>query len=130
MLSAIGSAGIAQCDKKVIYTAAKGEFQDANGNVQKTVEEKISVSMDKKEIALKRGDDNLTGEISNSACSWKEAYKTGKTNFKTELVDNRGDSKPVEITIEGKDGKIMITIEFLGMERKLKIYVDEYKENN
>ena len=132
-----GLIAVAQCDKKVTWTASKGEFVDASGNVEQTMNEKIVVEMDKKSIVLKHGDkedDALTGEIKELTCEWKVPYKNGKTGFKSQLAEPNGDMKNAAITIEGIEGKIIITVDVTdpsgsGDNKKIKIYVDSYKES-
>lgn len=132
-----GLVGMAQCDKKLTWTASKGEFVDASGNVEQTMNEKIVVEMDKKQVVLKHGDnedDALTGEIKELTCEWKDPYKNGKTSFKSQLAETNGDIKNAAVTIEGKDGKIVITVDVTdpsgsGDNKKIKIYVDSYKES-
>ena len=132
----IGLAGIAQCDKKITWTASKGEFVDVNGKIEETMNEKIVIEMDKKQIVLKHNDkedDALTGEIKELTCEWKVPYKNGKMSFKSQLTEPNGDIKNAIVTIEGTDGKILITVDVAdpsgsGENKKIKIYVDSYKE--
>ena len=132
-----GLVGMAQCDKKITWTASKGEFVDASGKVEQTIDEKIIVEMDKKQIVLKHNnqeDDALTGEIKELTCEWKVPYKNGKTSFKSQLAEPNGDVKNAVVTIEGIDGKILITVDVTdpsgsGDNKKIKIYVDSYKES-
>ena len=88
----------------------------------------------KTSIILKHGDkedDALKGDIKDLVCDWKEAFKNGKTSFKSQLLEPSGDAKDAIVTIEGKDGKLTILVELVNMEgKKLRIYVDSYKENN
>ena len=134
---ALGLVGMAQCDKKITWTASKGEFVDGSGNVEQTINEKIIVEMDKKQIVLKHNDkedDALTGEIKELTCEWKDPYKNGKTSFKSQLAEPNGDIKNAVVTIEGIEGKILITVDVTdpsgsGDNKKIKIYVDSYKES-
>ena len=133
----IGLVSVAQCDKKITWTASKGEFVSSSGNVEQTINEKIIVEMDKKQIVLKHNDqeeDALTGEIKELTCEWKVPYKNGKTSFKSQLAEPNGDVKNATVTIEGIDGKILITVDVTdpsgsGDNKKIKIYVDSYKES-
>ncbi len=131
---AIGLVGRAQCDKKITWNASRGEFMNASGQVEKTMDEKITVETDKTSIILKHGDkedDALKGDIKDLVCDWKEAFKNGKSSFKSQLLEPSGDAKDAIVTIEGKDGKLTILVELVNMEgKKLRIYVDSYKENN
>ena len=133
----IGLVSTAQCDKKITWTASKGEFINSSGNVDQTINEKIVVEMDSKQIVLKHNDqedDVLTGEIKELSCVWKVPYKSGKTSFKSQLSEPNGDVKNAAVTIEGIDGKILITVDVTdpsgsGDNKKIKIYVDSYKES-
>ena len=133
----IGLVSEAQCDKKITWTTSKGEFVNGGGNIEKTINEKIVVEMDKKQVILKHNDqeeDALTGEIKELTCEWKVPYKSGKTSFKSQLAEPNGDVKNAVVTIEGIDGKILITVDVTdpsgsGDNKKIKIYVDSYKES-
>jgi hypothetical protein len=126
-----GIASFAQCDKKVKWKAAKAELIDENGNVADTKEGDITITADSKTVVLEIAEspnDKLEGTVNESTCEWKEAFKNGKTVLKTSLNERDGDVSPGIITIEGKDGKLTITLEIEKMNgRKVRISVDKYE---
>ena len=124
----------AQCDKKVTWVASKAEFLAPDGKVDDTKNEKVVVEISGKEVKLTHGghaEDVLKGAITELSCLWTKPYKNGKTTFKTLLEETSGDTKDAIVTIEGKDGKITITIVFESNNgRMLRITVDSYKETS
>jgi hypothetical protein len=123
----------AQCGKTVVWSAAKADFLDADGNLQDTKAEKITIETSDSRIILKHGDreeDVLKGNIKELQCNWAIPYKDGKTTFKTILEEASGDTKDAVVTIEAKEGKITIVIVSLTNQgRMIKIAVEDYKEN-
>jgi hypothetical protein len=124
-------ASFAQCDKKVKWQAAKAEMVDENGNVVDTKEGKIVITTDAKTIRFEiQESENETAEgaVSESTCEWKEAFKNGKTTYKASMTGRNGDSQNASFTIEGKDGKVKLTLELekLGG-KKIIINVDKYE---
>jgi hypothetical protein len=124
-------ASFAQCDKKVKWKATKAELIDENGQVSDTKEGNISITADSKTVTLEieqSPNDKLEGTINESTCEWKEAFKNGKTVLKTSLNERGGDVSPGTITIEGKDGKLTITLEIEKMNgKKVRIAIDKYE---
>ena len=128
-LSAIYS--IAQCDQSVTYFSGKAEFIDTAGKVDRSEEGKIVVKVTKTSIILMHNDDEndtMKGEITDHVCDWKEPYKNGKTTFATRLIENSGESNDAVVTIEGKDGKPVILINFKNRGKTLKLVTDSHKE--
>ena len=120
----------AQCDKRVIITSSKTEYLDADGNVQRSVDENSVVEFDSKEIIITPGDDPIMkGTISSFTCDWKTPFKEGKTVLKTTMTNPNGQSFGLTITIEGKDGKISFLAEIDEQpDRKIRIVVDKFEE--
>lgn len=55
--------------------------------------------------------------------------KNGKTTIKADLTEGQGDVHDSNITIEGKDGIMIIIVEFKDHpEMKIKAYVSKYEE--
>ena len=78
----------AQCDKRVIITSSKTEYLDADGNVQRSVDETSIVEFDSKEIIITPGDDPvMKGTISSFTCDWKTPFKEGKISFLLEIEE-------------------------------------------
>ena len=126
----IGLSGYAQCDKKSIISSSKTEHLDANGEVQRSVDELSLIEFDKKEIIINAGDSpEMRGTIDSVTCDWKVPFKEGKTVLKVSLVDPNGQQISLTITIEGKDGKISF-LAVMGdtQDRKIRITVDTFEE--
>jgi hypothetical protein len=124
-------SAFAQCDKKVKWQATKAEMLDESGNVVDTKQGTINITADSKtiivEIAEEPGD-KMEGTISEHSCEWKEAFKNGKTSFKAILNDPNGQSSPATFNIEGKDGKLIITVQLERMNGKtIRIAVEKHE---
>jgi hypothetical protein len=125
------SASIAQCDSKTKWQGAKGELVDPDGNVVDTKSATFVVIANAKTVSVEIVEEPgnpIDGDVSETTCEWKEAFKEGKSVYKTVLVQANGDSSPAVITIEGKDGKLTATLEIERMEgKKVRIYLDKYE---
>ncbi|CAN5258532.1 hypothetical protein BH09BAC6_BH09BAC6_03990 [soil metagenome] len=133
LIIAGSAACFAQCEKTSTFTASKRDEMDAAGTVQKTEEEKIIISITKSNITIELGDEGrkMAGPIKSSTCDWKTPYKEGKSVLKTTLSDEGGDEKNATITIEGKDGKIVLTFEMDEMpDRKIRVTADKFEEKS
>jgi len=124
----------AQCDKKILWTSAKEEFTNGNGQVQKTEQDKVTFEISNTEIILNHNDDpndEMKGTINELTCDWTEPYKTGKTIIKGRLTEGHNDVHDAVITIEGKNGQVIITLELNDKpDMKIKAYVDKYEEKS
>jgi hypothetical protein len=120
----------AQCDKRVIIISGKTEYLDADGNVQRSVDENSIVEFDSKEIIITAGDDPvMKGTISSFNCEWKTPFKEGKTVLKTTLINGQGQNFGLTVTVEGKDGKISFLAEIAEQpDRKIRIVVEKFEE--
>jgi len=125
-----GISVYAQCDKRVIITSSKTEYLDADGNVQRSVDETSIVEFDSKEIIITPGDDPvMKGTISSFTCDWKTSFKEGKTVLKTTLTNGQGQNFGLTITVEGKDGKISFLAEIDEQPgQKIRIVVEKFEE--
>jgi hypothetical protein len=105
---------------------------DEKGNVLKNMDGNYLIQTSNKEIKVNvNGSETaiMSGAVSDVVCNWKEAYRNGKTVLNGELEDESGDIKHVEMTIEGKDGKIEIVAK--AKERPnsvIRMVVDKYEE--
>jgi hypothetical protein len=121
----------AQCDKKILWTATKEEFLDANGNVTHADEDSVTLEVSNSGITINHNNnpqDQLTGTIKDVTCNWSEPFKNGKSSFKSDLTEVSGDEHNGNVTIEGKDGQVFITLELTdkgGM--RIKLYVSKYE---
>ena len=121
----------AQCDKKVVWTSVKEEFLDANGEVEQAHEDSVTIETSNAGIVVNHNnipEDELKGTISDIKCDWKEPYKNGKTIIKTNIAEANGEISEGSLTIEGKDGEIVILLEIHG--KQVKIYIAKYEEKN
>ena len=102
-----GAAGFAQCDKNVVLTCSKTEYLNAEGVVQRTVEEESVIKIGKSEVTIApSGHAKMTGSVTSTACEWKQPFKVGKTTLEATFKNDDGATSNATITIEGKDGKI------------------------
>jgi hypothetical protein len=124
-------ASIAQCDKKIKWQAAKAELLDESGQVTDTKEGPIAITTDSKSILIEivaNPNNNLECTVTESTCEWKEAFKNGKTTLKGTAREGDGETSPITFIVEGKDGKLTITVELEKMNgKKVRINVDKHE---
>src|SRR6476620_10401397 len=123
----------AQCGKKQLITSAKTEYLDANGNVQKSVDENVTIEYDKSEIRISieapEGTNNMSGPIKSHSCNWTIPYKEGRSIIKAPVTDARGDIKNLTIIIEGKDGKLSFTASAEEHpDTRIRLTIDKFEE--
>ena len=121
---------ISQCDKKVIWSGAKGEMFDANGTLLDTREDSIFLETHPQKITLKfKSDDkSLEGTVKEKTCDWKEPFKNGKSVYHT-TVSIDGNPSNAIFTVEARDGKVTLSLTIEAMaEKKFLIYIDRYEE--
>ena len=125
------AASFAQCDKKVKWQGAKGELKGTDGNVAETKSATFIIIADAKTISLEILEDEggkLEGNVTETTCEWKEAFKNGKATYKTTLVRPDGNSSATTVTIEGKDGKFTAIVEMDRLEgKKVRVYLDKHE---
>ena len=127
-LTALTASSFAQCDTKTLLTSAQTEYFGPDGKSD-VRPEKVVIEMTKTHIKVTHETKELNGDITDLKCNWTEAFRNGKTSFKTTLYEDNGDNRNVSITIEAKDGKATVLVEFLGQEqRKLKLIADKFEE--
>lgn len=116
MLLALGvlalgiTLGHAQCDKTVVLTGSKTEYLNAQGELQRTVDEQSTLTFTKTEVTRHepgKDEPELQGKITSVTCDWKVPFKEGKTVIKATLQEG-GREEAATFTIEGKDGKITL----------------------
>ena len=129
-MAAIGTSSYAQCDKRVVITSSKTEYLDANGEVQRSVDETTTIEYDKKEIIITPGNDQtMQGTIKSDSCVWKTPFKEGITILKASITDPQGQTMNLTITIEGKEGKISFLVEIDERpEPKIRILVEKFED--
>ncbi len=57
----------------------------------------------------------------------KVPFKDGKTIFSTQLIDASGNRKSATVSIEGKDGEIVILVNITSFGKTLKLIPDRYE---
>lgn len=126
-----GLSGYAQCGKKVKWFASKAEFINSSGDVENSKEGTITVTTADNSILIEIAeapDDILSGTVGEKECNWADAFKKGKSVFKINVVRGDGDSSDGTITVEGKDGKLIIELALEKMEgSKIRLAVDKYE---
>ena len=106
LLSSVGT-GFAQCDKNVVLTCSKTEYLNAEGVVQRTVDEECVINVSKSEVTIApSGHAKMTGSVTSNVCEWKQPFKVGKTTLEATFKNENGTTINATVTIEGKDGKI------------------------
>ncbi len=131
LLAAGSAATFAQCGKKITLVSSKTSYLDANNKVEKTEDEKAKIELSTAGLTITHGEEEeqMTGTIKITACNWKTPFKEGKTVIKTTLTDRGGDEKHGTITIEGKEGKVTMTLEIDEMPgKKIQIAADKFEE--
>lgn len=130
VLALVGAGASAQCDKKNVIVTNKMERLDANGEVERTRDEILTLTYDGKEIvAIPSEDGPARGPVKSITCEWKTPYKEGKTVVKGTVVDPESREIEVIITIEGKEGKITMLLELITVNRKVRFTVDKFEES-
>jgi len=122
LMVAGSTISFAQCDKTVTLTSSKTTHLDESGNVERTKDEKAVITITPTDITIVPGDEEhkMTGKITSKTCDWKVPFKEGKTVIKSIVSGDGGDDKDITVTIEGKNGKVVLTFEAVGMNKKYK----------
>jgi K+-transporting ATPase c subunit len=137
ILSALSVIGIAmaaqaQCDQTVQISSSKTNMLDETYQVKGSKDEQVVVDITKTTVTITNNgktDDALVGQIKDMQCAWKLPFKEGKTVIKTDLVDRSGDVKEATITIEGKDGKIILIAEAKERpDQKIQLEVNKFEQ--
>jgi hypothetical protein len=124
------AAGFAQCSKDVVLTSSKTEYLNAEGAVQRTVEEECVIKVGKSEVTISPiGHDKMIGSLTSTACEWKQPFKVGKTTLEARFKNDNGAASNATITIEGKAGKITCVMkEKEKPDRIIRVTVDKFEE--
>ncbi len=129
LVALVGLTSYAQCDKKIMLSANSTEYLSGSGEVEKTDEQLTTVEYDAKEISIIAGDNAMDGTVNSITCNWKTAFKEGKTIIKATISHPNGQKMNLILTIEGKDGKNMMTAVFEEMpDLKIRMPVDKFEE--
>ena len=135
LLVAGGTASFAQCDKKVSLSASKTQHIDASGALKHADDEKTVVVFDKTDITVSitkdDGDQTLTGKVKSAVCNWQTPFKEGKTTLNVTLSKDDGESRDFTITVEGKDGRVVLWAESKEEpDDKIKLDIEKFEEKN
>lgn len=125
----------AQCDKHVQLSSSKTEYLDASGNVERSVEEKSTVEINRDTIIIAPGHEPgvMKGTIVSKTCNWTVPYKEGKSVMKVQLTnaDNSAETRNMTITIEGKGGKVTLLAVMDEMpDRQIRVPMDSFEEKS
>ena len=129
LIAAVAANG--QCQKKITWKSQKTEFLDASGKVQDIKDQPTKIETTPAHITVTTEQDGevIEGDIKDLACDWTQPFKNGKTTFSSLMAKSNGETREVTITIEGRDGKINITVEIEKMQgKKMRMLIDDYKE--
>ncbi|HKZ67316.1 MAG TPA: hypothetical protein VJ111_13210 [Chitinophagaceae bacterium] len=127
--TALTTSTLAQCDKTIVVTSSKTEYLDIAGAIKKVIGEKTVIEITQTSITISpESDHTMTGAILSVNCTWKMAFREGKSEFKTIFKEN-DESKPITITLEGKDGKISFLAVFDDApDKRIRVWADSFGE--
>ena len=134
LLAAGSAVSFAQCDKKVTLVSTKTEHLDANGNLKNADDEKTVIEFNKTDITVTISHDNgdgdkMTGKVNSNICNWQTPFKTGKTLLNVTLTHEGGQTRDFAVTIEGKEGKVMLLAESKEEpDDKIQLPIDKFEE--
>ncbi len=134
LLIAGSTMSFAQCDKKVSLSSSKTEHLDATGNLKHSDDEKTTIEFNQTDITVTISRDNgdgdkMTGKVNSNICNWQVPFKTGKTMLNITLTHEGGQSRDFAVTIEGKDGKVVLLAESKEEpDDKIQLPIDKFDE--
>ena len=121
--------GFGQCGTKVVLTSSQTQHLGADSSVQRTEDEKVVIEFDKSTITISPGDNHMTGKVDSITCNWTTPYKVGKTRLKVTITNGQGETQRATITIEGRDGKIVLLGEVDNMpDEGIRLIADKFEE--
>ena len=130
LLIALSYTGFAQCDTKTILTSSTTEYLDSNNVVERSEPEKTVIRIDKSTLSITPGDHEMKGTIKENSCNWTVPYKEGKSIIKSAITDQSGDIKNATLSLEGKDGKVILVVEIAEMPgKKIRVSIDTFEED-
>lgn len=135
LLAAGSTITMAQCDKKVSFVSSKTQHLDAGGTLKHAEDETTVIEFTKSDITVAitkgDGDQKMTGTVKSNVCDWKVPFKDGKTTMNISLTNDNGESRDFSVTIEGKDGKVVLWAESKEEpDDKIKLEADKFEEKN
>jgi hypothetical protein len=129
----IAAEAHAQCNQTITWTGSKTEYLDSGGAVQDVKTDPIEIRTTADHITVtvtetNEGPEIIEGDMKNIVCTWADPFKNGKTSFSSVLTKSNGETKNADITIEAKNGKIMILVAVANTNgMKMRIPVDSYQ---
>jgi len=122
-------SGKSQCDKNFQFESSKTEYQDAQGNVQRSIDEHAVIKVTGKEITITpESDHKMVAYIKSSTCNWKVPYKEGKLTLNAVYMEKDVEKKTV-LVFEGKDNKVSMSMTFEAEPGKvIKVWADKFEE--
>lgn len=124
-------AGYSQCEKKTVLSASKTEHLGADSSVQRSDDGFITIEYDRTTFNVNPPNEGpLTGKVDSFTCSWSTPYKIGKTRLKVSLTGSQGETQHVTVTIEGKEGKVILlaTVDGHPEEEIIRLTADKFGE--
>ena len=124
-----GYFGFGQCGTKVVLTSSQTQHLGLDSSVQRTEDEKTVIEFDQSTITISPGDNHMTGKVDSTTCNWITPYKVGKTRLKVTITNDQGETRRATITIEGRDGRIVLHAEVDDMpDDKIQLIADKFEE--
>jgi hypothetical protein len=125
----VGYFGFGQCGTRVVLTSSQTQHLGADSSVQRTDDEKMVIEFDKSTITISPGDHHMTGKVDSITCNWTTPYKVGKTRLKVTIIDGQGETQRATLTIEGRDGRIVLLGEVDTMPgERIRLVADKFEE--
>ena len=119
-----------QCDKKIVLSSGGAERVTEKNEIEGTDERRTTIVYDSKVISITPGDYTLEGKVDSIQCDWLVPFKEGKTVVMATLTRPDGELMKTKLTIDGKDGKLIMLAEFDDPgANKLRFVLDKFEEN-
>lgn len=120
-----------QCDKKNILSATGAEILNELNEVKiKDTLRVTTIKYNSKVIEIISEYNTLYGTIDSIYCNWKLPFKEGTTYIKGTLNYENGDQWVTKLTINGKDGKLILLVDIEHPEaNKMRFVLDKFEES-
>ena len=124
-----GYFGFGQCGTKVVLTSSQTQHLGADSSVQRTEDEHTVIEFDQSTITISPGDNHMNGKVDSITCNWTTPYKVGKTRLKVTITNDQGEIQKATITIEGKNGRVVLLGEVDNMpDERIRVIADKFEE--
>ena len=123
-------AGYGQCEKKSVFTASKTEHLAADSSVQRSDDGVVTIEFDKTTFNVNPpNEEPMAGKVDSISCGWPTPYKEGKMRMKVTLTSPQGETQHFTVTIEAKDGKvILLAVMDNDPDQKIRMIADKFEE--